>query len=655
MTVSFLNRIRKFMNSPHRIAFIYALFVLFLSLFVWQQMDNWYESQLLANKRSAVTAELVSYGNALTNAIDRRFALLEGLYTFALTGIEAAHADFDSEFNKFASGLYASVPGIRVLTIAPHGILEYVYPLAGNEAVLGHDLINDERPAIRVDVQRAVETGGRTLSGPIELRQGGLGLVARQAIYDDGNFWGLTAIVLDMPPVLAESGFNNKHTNLIFALQDDAGMVIFGNEALFEDDPVIFTIELPEGHWVLAAVPVNGWRGGITSSLLLVRAAGFLITILLSSVTFLIVNRQSRLDKAIKEKTDELAYTFQNLQKSEVQYRSFVEDLPWLVCRFLPGGIIAFVNDAYCQYYDKKREELIGQNFLTLIPESDRGFVISNIESLTLQNPVKTHEHQVMVAGGELRWQHWTNRVFFDDTGQILFYQSFGVDITDRKRAELALRESETKFRAIFENSRDSIGVSQAGVYVMANPAFMSMFGYEHEDELRRKSILDLFAPNQRARILQNIRNRDEGGAAPIAYETHGLRKDGSEFDMSVVVSTYHLDDVVFTLGMLRDISERKQVEQELAESEARYRLLVEMSPDGIVLHRDNKVLYANPTMVSLIGAASPDDLVGRSVESFILRPDHLETTENRTKRTMAGIRRKMSMCGSMERPFPWK
>ena len=84
------------------------------------------------------------------------------------------------------------------------------------------------------------------------------------------------------------------------------------------------------------------------------------------------------------------------------------------------------------------------------------------------------------------------------------------------------------------------------------------------------------------------------------------------------------------------NFTKRKQIEAALHESEERYRLLVEMSPDGIIMHRDNKLIYANEAASRLIGSDSPADLIGMSIESFV-HPDYWETTWNRAKRMAAG------------------
>jgi len=124
------------------------------------------------------------------------------------------------------------------------------------------------------------------------------------------------------------------------------------------------------------------------------------------------------------------------LRESEARYRAIVEDQTELICRFLPDGTLTFVNEAYCHYFGQKREELIGSSFRPLILEGDRTCVEEQLTSLSLENPVATYEHRVMLPDGEIRWQQWTNRAIFDQQGRFIEFQSVGRDITEWVRAE---------------------------------------------------------------------------------------------------------------------------------------------------------------------------------------------------------------------------
>lgn len=136
------------------------------------------------------------------------------------------------------------------------------------------------------------------------------------------------------------------------------------------------------------------------------------------------------------------------LRESEARYRRVVEDTPLLMCSFRHEGEITFANQAYCSYFSRTSEELVGTNFLDFIPESDRDQVIAKITALTSDTPIHSHEHRVIAPDGTIRWQRWSNRALFDAEGKVTLYQSIGEDITEQKHAQkLALDYERLKTR----------------------------------------------------------------------------------------------------------------------------------------------------------------------------------------------------------------
>ncbi|HEY9726993.1 MAG TPA: PAS domain S-box protein, partial [Chroococcales cyanobacterium] len=103
----------------------------------------------------------------------------------------------------------------------------------------------------------------------------------------------------------------------------------------------------------------------------------------------------------------------QALRESEERYRAIVEDQTELITRFQPDGTLTFVNEAYCRYFGQEREALIGNCYEPFIFEEDREAIAQFLDSLSLENPVGTIEHRVVVAG-EIRWMQWINRAIFD-------------------------------------------------------------------------------------------------------------------------------------------------------------------------------------------------------------------------------------------------
>jgi len=126
------------------------------------------------------------------------------------------------------------------------------------------------------------------------------------------------------------------------------------------------------------------------------------------------------------------------LKASEERYREVVESQTELVCRYLPDTTLTFVNEAYCRYFGRSREELIGRRFLDLVPAVAQPAVVAQVESLMRNPRVHTYEHEVTLADGTTGWQQWVDSAIVDSSGRVVELQGIGRDITDRKRAEEA-------------------------------------------------------------------------------------------------------------------------------------------------------------------------------------------------------------------------
>ncbi len=138
------------------------------------------------------------------------------------------------------------------------------------------------------------------------------------------------------------------------------------------------------------------------------------------------------------------------LKASELRYRAIVEDQTELICRFLPDTTLVFVNQAYCRFFDKAQDELIGRSFLELIPPDDWASIRQNIEKLTRQLGKIEYEHPVLGPNNEVHWQHWIDRAIVDSDGHVIEFQSVERDITEQK----ILQEQERELATLEERQR---------------------------------------------------------------------------------------------------------------------------------------------------------------------------------------------------------
>lgn len=257
-----------------------------------------------------------------------------------------------------------------------------------------------------------------------------------------------------------------------------------------------------------------------------------------------------------------------DLAESEKKYRELVEYANSIILRWDSQGRITFLNEFGQNFFGYTVEEILGRHVVgTIVPprgsgDRDLGQLMDEI----CANPqaFAQNVNENIKRNGERVWIAWTNRVVHDANGSVLEILSIGTDITEQRRVEEALKQSEASYRKLFEYAPDGIVIADGQSYYLdANPSICRMLGYSRE-ELIGKHAADIVAPAEIEFIdpaLSEIKS-----VSDHQREWTFKRKDGTTFPAEVIATMMPDGNL---LGMIRDISERKQAE---AEREKRHR-----------------------------------------------------------------------------------
>ncbi|MBI5688938.1 MAG: PAS domain S-box protein [Verrucomicrobia bacterium] len=294
------------------------------------------------------------------------------------------------------------------------------------------------------------------------------------------------------------------------------------------------------------------------------------------------------------------------LRKSEMRHRAVIEDQTEVLLRFTADGTLTFVNDVFCRFFGRSRGESIGSQWHPRAVAEDVPMIEAELRTLTPGNPVVTIENRVYAADGSVRWMQFVNRAFFDATGRLIETQAVGRDITERKRAEMALRQSEARFRTVFEHGSFGIALGDLGGRVtFANPAFHQILGYD-EGELVGLSFQHFTLAEDLPAELPLIQELIAGNLNQYDIEKRYVRKDGRVVWIQLRGTALHDPDgrPVGGLAMVQDITARRQAEAALRESEELFRKVIENSRDGINLLdlKSGKYVLLSPAQVALTG-----------------------------------------------------
>jgi PAS domain S-box-containing protein len=267
------------------------------------------------------------------------------------------------------------------------------------------------------------------------------------------------------------------------------------------------------------------------------------------------------------------------LLRSKDRYRSLIEDQIDFVCRITADGKFIFVNDMYCQFFNKSKKELIGSEWQLLIDE-DIGIIKEKLSQLSFTNPIIIIENRVISGKGNIHWIQFINRGFFDDQENLLEIQSVGRDITERKLSEEKLKAAEANLKNTFDISPSIISKMNldTGYFIEVSPIVTRILGYSAE-EFTSRPLMEFVHKDDRQRTIDEITGQLQGKQT-TSFENRYLCKDGSYKWISWQSTTFDKKMIVTAVGS--DITENKKAEKTLQESEEKLQLIIETSPVGI-------------------------------------------------------------------------
>jgi len=283
---------------------------------------------------------------------------------------------------------------------------------------------------------------------------------------------------------------------------------------------------------------------------------------------------RQKLERIVEERTADLERKVQEhikaeeeLRLSELRYRAAIEDQTEMVARFLPDGTLILVNDAYCRYHGKRRNELIGNHFLPDIPADDWRMVRDLIDSLSPENHTITIEHRVRLPDSSLRWNQWVHRAFFSKDGRMLHRQCVGRDITDLKNAEGEIVKSKEFFANVLNFLPDPVFVIDDELRrIDVNDAYCRLLG-RTKAEIIGKTNYELFCPECAASFTSSDLDALNSEGVHTVEETCRSADGSRHVLLTKRIRLSSPGGETILIGAARDITERKGLEDSLKDA----------------------------------------------------------------------------------------
>lgn len=528
--------------------------------------------------------------------------------TNGMAAYVAANPDItDSEFNRVARELLARGTHVRHLALAPDNVIQALYPMTGNESALGIDLARV--PGQRTAVERAMESGRMTLTGPVELVQGGRALATREPVFVDDQgerrYWGLVTAVIDIDALFENAGLINDQSQPIrVAVRslESGKPLLYGPEGLFEEADFRQIVQFPGTQWELVGEPEE-------NAPLVHRGASLALGILLALLSGTLIWRLL-LQSAV-------------LKASERQHRAFIEQLNDGIC-IAQDGVIRFANPRAEAIFGYPREQLIGMPLEALPANDEDRLTLLEHHHQRMRGIESPAEYELRIRRGDDRTAHVRlNSSLVDWEGRPA---SLGTvtDITERRELEIALQESRNRLAAMIQALPDiAFILDEDGRY-------LDVFGgstpnqYSSADGLVGRTLRETLPEPLADTALECVRrvirtHRLEIMEYPLAVEdvqgTENAPPYGTQwFEARIAPLDAYPGDQPAALWLAFNVTRHKHNERELKQREAAFEALVENSPDVISrLDRNLRFIYINGATQRYSDIA-PCDLIGRTL-----------------------------------------
>ncbi|WP_446869712.1 PAS domain S-box protein [Phormidesmis sp. 146-12] len=309
--------------------------------------------------------------------------------------------------------------------------------------------------------------------------------------------------------------------------------------------------------------------------------------------------------QALQQEIAERQQTEAALRQSEANYRNLLQTANSIIIRYDPQGRIRYINDYGVKLLGYEEHEILGRTvFETIIPEIElSGRDMRPFVRDLLRNPQSypQGEGENLCRDGRRVWVVWSNQAIFNEQGECVEILSVGNDTTQRRQAEEALQRSEAKFRAIFANSQVGIYRTRTcdGLILDANQRFADLFGFDSPEEMigLEHTVGYWVNPTDREQGIEVMKRNGE----VRSFEAQMRKRDGTVFWGLFSSYLNAADDYIE--GVIADISDRKQAEAALRQSEANYRNLVKTA-NSIIARFDTqgRIRYMNDYGLKFFG-----------------------------------------------------
>ncbi|HAH51957.1 MAG TPA: hypothetical protein DCL80_12155 [Balneola sp.] len=608
--VIFLNKGTKTIFSPILSGFLVGIFVFCIGLMIASL-----RYQVLIQHQERESKEVLEL---VEQNIERT---IQESYSAALTLALTVNDEGEvKNFNKIAETLYKNSNVVDVLELVPDGIIKYVYPLEGNESVIGYDILSD--PKVNAEVLKAAELGNIYFAGPISLKQGGQAVIGRLPITIDEEIWGYSAILIYLETLIEESGIHQFSKDRYY-FQLSKVNPNTGEEEFFL--PVNKEVELnsyssinfPEGDWRLYTKRID--VDFAETSFLVIALSSLLGGLLCGFITTKFLRRPKELEELLKQNTEKLLLSKEKFRKNSELLQSILES---------PQDMIIFSLDTNYNYlafttsHKKMMKKLwgqdieLGKNMIEYVPDQE----IKKQLKTDFDRALRGEHFDYIQKYGNKNFpdQYWENRFvpIMSKDNSVVGLTLYVTNITDRVEAEKEI--------TLEKQISDSIINSLPGVFYLYNKEgkfyrwnknFEEVVGYTAQ-EMEEAHPLNFFDENEKELLAEKIGNVFISGEDNV--EANFVSKDGTKTPYYFTGAAINYKGEECLLGVGLDISNQKNIEKEINLEKQLSDSLINSLPGVFYLFtKEGKYLRWNKNFETVTGFTSEEMETAHPINFF--------------------------------------
>ena len=333
------------------------------------------------------------------------------------------------------------------------------------------------------------------------------------------------------------------------------------------------------------------------------------------------------------------------LRESEERFRTLFNHATDYILIIDPNHkdvpIVVDANESAFKMHGYSREELIGKPISFLDAPEQHKFIKERVRKIMKGESVTFETVHVRKDGSRFPVEVSARLIEIGGKSYIFAIER---DISERKKTDEALRESEERYRNLVENSPVPIVIHIGGKVVFVNPPAVKVLGAKSEKDLLGQKVIDWVHPDYRELVLQRVRSVYKEKKKAELTEEKFIRQDGKVIDVEVVGTAINYQGKPASQVVFLDITDRKRMEEALRESEQRYRLLFDMLPyGGEVLDTRGFITNCSPSTAQMLGYETKE-LIGKHITQF-LHPDSVKVFKKKFQNLVKGRREDAEVC----------